>query len=470
MASGVVPLVVGGAFLAVAAAIAVTGKRSSLHDAWILGVFVLLFITGGIGFLIGAFIALARWWRFGEVRVRMATVPGIIGGHFAGEVDLPDSLPANANVYLELFCAMTRSGPTRRTDDMDVVSVCKVWTQKICTKPADRHCRNRQWSLPFDFTIPYRTAGNEVSPDETDDGKLEGGISVKYMWHLCVTAKFPGPDLNVKFRVPVFKTEASDHTLDQVPEAGAGLPLEQYLEMKDEKRRVRIEAGSRGPVFVGAVTPVMWSAILVPAILGIVFTAAGIGVPILVLTTSNLAKDLHVPKDGMDALGLLLPLFCIIIPLFISAVVLAFGAFLSMITLGSFVSRRTWVERGMICQTRTFLGILLPSRSVPCDQVDRVATNGSSSSDGKSFSTVAVRFKGKNRREEEHGLLAFVKMLAASMTVGTDLPTQRETQEIIDALRREINRQRVAPLAEDDEDDDDDDGADQEDAARQGSG
>lgn len=459
MAQGVVPLVVGGAFLSVAAVIAVKGIRN-LREDWVLGVFVLLLIAGGIGFLIGAFISLARWCRFGGVRVRMVTVPGIIGGHFAGEVELPDSLPANANVYLELFCGMTRSGPARRTDDIDVDSVSKVWTQKICTKPADRHCRNRQWSLPFDFTIPYRRTGNEVFPDETDDGKLEGGISVKYMWHLCVTAKLPGPDLNVKFRVPVFKTEASDHTLDQEPEAGADLPLEQYLEMKDEKRRVRIEAGSRGPVFVGAVTPVMWSAVLGTAILGIVFTSAGIGIPIVVLTTSGLAKDLHMPKNGIDALGLVLPLLCIIVPLFISVVVLAFGAFLSMITLGSFVSRRTWVERDMICQTRTFLGIPLPSRSVPCDQIDRVATNGSSSSDGKSFSTVAVMFRGKNRREEEHGLLAFAKMLAASMTVGTDLPTQRETQEIIDALRREINQQRSTPLAEDD-----DDGAEQDDVA-----
>lgn len=449
---GVVYLVVGCVWLGAAAAFAAAQGKRILHEEWFVGLFLLFFMAGGIGFLVGAFIALARWWRFGQARVRMTTLPGVIGGHFSGEVELPDSLPANANVYLELSCEVTRQAPARGNDDINAPSVSTVWTQKICTKPGDRQRRDRQWRIPFDFAIPYRTKENDVLPDETDDRMIEGGISVKYGWHLRVTAKLPGPDLNLKCHVPVFKTAASNCKLNHVPEIGAELPLEQYLAEKDEPRRVRIEAGPHGPVFVGAVRPIMWSVVLVPTIFGVVFTAAGIGVPIVVWTTSGLVKELHVPKDGLDALSLLMPLAFIAIPALISTVIFAFGAFISMVTIGSFVSRRTWVERGRIHQKRTFLAIPLPSRSVPCNQVDRVDTNGSSSSNGKSFSSVAVWCNGKNRRAAELSLLAFVQKLAASMTVGTDIPTRRETDALIAALRQEINRQRNVPLTKDDDD------------------
>ena len=441
-------------FLGVAAGIAVKMPRAFLFvmpgkDAWVPGVFGWMFAVIGLCGFSWALIFLARWWRFGRCRVRMTTVPGVIGGHFAGEVELPDSLPADADVRLELLCEATSYTPGSRSDDHGTTSISVEWSQKICTGPGDRRCRNRQWFISFDFTIPYRTDAQAILHDETDDTQNNNGTSTKYQWHLCVTAKLPGADLDIKFRVPVFKTAASDCTLDQVPEAGADLPLEQYLEMKDEKRRVRIEGGPRGPVFVGAVTPVMWAVVLPVGIFGAVFTAVGIGVPIF--TLSEFSHEIHLPKSAMDALGMLLPFLFVMIPGAIGLVFFIIGTLLSMATLGSFIARQTWVERGMICQTRTFLGIPLPSRSVPCGQVDRVDTSGSSSSGGKSFSSVAVYFRRNDDGKRQHGLVAMVRGMAFGMTVGTDIPTRRETQELIAALRREINRQRNVPLAVDDD-------------------
>ncbi len=447
-------------FLGVAVGIAVKMPRAFLFampgkDAWVPGAFGWMFAVIGLCGFSWALIALARWWRFGRCRVPMTTIPGVIGGHFTGEVELPDSLPADAEVRLELLCEVTYYTPGSRSDDHGTTSISTEWAYKVCTRPADRQYRNRQLSVPFDFTIPYKTDMLASLHDETNDTRNTNGTSIKYQWHLRVTAKLPGADLDIKFRVPVFKTEASDPTLDQVPEAGAELPLEQYLAMKDEKRRVRVEGGPRGPVFVGAVMPVMWAIVLPIGIFGAVFTAVGIGVPILTISEFN--HEIHIPKSAMDALGMLLPLLFVIIPSLIGLVFFVIGALLSMATLGSFVARRTWVERGNLCQSRTFFGIPLPTRTEPCGMVASVGTGGGSSSNGKSFATVVVHFRRKDGGVEQRGLQTMVRRTISGFTGGTDIPTRRETQELIAALRGEINRQRSIPLTEDGEDTEDDD-------------
>ena len=115
------------------------------------------------------------------------------------------------------------------------------------------------------------------------------------------------------------------------------------------------------------------------------------------------------------------------------------------------------MERGNLCQRRTFFGIPLLRRTESCARVASVGTSGGSSSNGKSFASVAVYFRRKDGGAEQRGLLAMVRRSAAGITVGTDIPTRRETQELIAAIRGEINRQRSIPLTEDGEDPEDDD-------------
>ena len=447
-------------FLGVAVGIAVKMPRAFLFampgkDAWVPGVFGWMFAVIGLCGFYWTLISLARWWRFGHCRVRMATVPGVIGGHFTGEVELADSLPADADVRLELLCEVTYYTPGRRSKDSGTTSISTEWSYKLCTRPADRRYRNRQLGVPFDFTIPYKTDLLAILHDETNDTRNTNGTSIKYQWYLRVTAKLPGADLDIKFHVPVFKTAASDCTLDQVPEAGADLPLDKYLETQDERRRVGVESGPGGPVFVAAITPIMWKNILAPGIFAAVSLAVGIGVPLL--TLSEFRHEIHAPKDVMDALGMLLPLLFLLVPGVISAVFFALGVFLFCITISSFIARRTWVERGNLCQRRTFFGIPLLRRNEPCARVSSVGTSGGSSSNGKSFASVAVYFRRNDGGAEPRGLLAMVRRSVAGITVGTDIPTQRETQELIAAIRGEINRQRSIPLTEDGEDTEDDD-------------
>jgi hypothetical protein len=212
-----------------------------------------LAVFGG-AFLIGAFFALVRWIRFGRCFVKMHTVPGVIGGHFKGEVYLPESFPSETEVRLQLFCEET-STTHRSGDDNDSTSIVHLWTKTLCITTNQALCHDGHCVIPFDFKIPGGL------PDETD-AKYETRTSVRIEWALRVFAKMKGPDLDMRYRVPVFRTAASDPTLKDDPETEK--PLETYLHETGQKRRVRMEF-ENSPSFLGLSSwqadssPVLWA-------------------------------------------------------------------------------------------------------------------------------------------------------------------------------------------------------------------
>jgi hypothetical protein len=425
--------------------------RAELAREKFLWLFIAMFSLVGLSMLTWAFICLARWLRFHACQVRMQTMPGVIGGHFAGEVTLPGSFPDDADVRLELLCEASTFSPGKGNQESST-SVSTEWSRKLCVRSSARRQGGHQGGVPFDFIIPYGLQ------DETDETRSEKtGNATSYKWHLRVMAELPGADLDIKFHVPVFKTAASDRHLTQVPEAGADLPLEKYLDEQGEKQRIRIEAGHNGPVYVGGITPVIWSSFLLIGVFALIFGGAGIG--LLVAGPQRMVlKDLHVPTGIGDALFMLLPMAFIIIPTFIGLVCSGLGALFLAIALKEFISRRTWVANGTVYQSRRFLGIPLPTLAIPCNQVSSVGVGSSSSSGGKSFSDVTIAFR-KNGQSVRGSLLKTV-LGVGTITVATSIPTRRETDAVINALRNNINQQRNAPIAEDGEEEPENAGSD----------
>jgi hypothetical protein len=423
--------------------------RAELAREKFLWLFIGMFSLAGLCMLTWAFICLARWLRFHGCQVRMQPVPGVIGGHFIGEVVLPASFPDDADVRLELLCERTVFYPGRKNHGGDSSSSTYAdWSYKHCVHPAERRRGGYQGSVPFDFVIPYGLN------DETDDAEAEEtGNTTSYKWHLQVTAALPGADLNIKFHVPVFKTAASDQHLTKVPEAGTDLPLEKYLEEQGEKQRIHIEAGHNGPVYVGGITPVIWSSFLPIGAFALVFGGAGIG--LLVAGPQRMVfKDLHVPHGIGDALFMLLSLAFIIIPTFIGLACSGFGALFLTIAFKEFILRQTWIANGNVYQRRRLLGIPLRTISIPCEQVGQVGVGGSTSSGGKSWKDVTI----EPRQLQPLSGNAWVRLYKAilkpgSITVATSIPTQRETDKIIKDLRNNINQHRNAPIADDAEED-----------------
>lgn len=438
-------------FLAVGISVSLTFNAGDAKEGWLLVLFVSMFLLIGCGGLVWTFICFARWLRFGRCRVRMQTLPGVIGGHFTGEIEVPPTLPFTADVHIELRCEAERSSPGRGSDEHGSTSISVEWSSKIRAGSSDRKFRNRQTFIPFDFVIPYRTNETGVLHDETSNGRNSLGITIRYKWYLHVTSDLEGANLDAKFHVPVFKTEASEETVADPPEAAAGLPLDQYLLVQGEKRRVRIAGALDGCVYVCAAKPIMWRTVLLPGLFGAIFLAVGIGLPVGFLVSGELAGSLHVPKDLLDGLALLPSLLFSIVPFFIAAGFCAFGLLFTFITVQTFIARKTWVSKGIIYQQRTFLGFRLPSIAIPCDRVTSVGTSSSSSSGGKSFSDVSVCFAPKDGRPAPRGLLAAVSG-ANSILVVTNIPTLRERDELIASLQKDINRNRKTPLSEDGDD------------------
>lgn len=440
----------GTLFAGVSGGILAANSREALMREKPLIAFIAGFLLVGSGILIYAVISLFRWLRFHGCFVRMQTVPGVIGGKFAGFLNLPSSFPEDADVRLELICEATTTTPGRGNRDSHT-STSVEWSRKLCIHPSARQ-HGLQGGAPFEFTIPY---GLHDETDECQNGN--SGSSTSYGWTLQATATLPGADLNLKFPVPVFRTKDSDSSLTSVPESGQELPLEQYLDEQGEKQRIRIENQHQGPVYVGGIRPVIWTTLLVPGIVCLIFGGAGMGL-LLAGPQRMMFKELHAPNGIGDALFMLMPLVFIIVPTVIGLVCSASGVLFACMTSKEFISRRTWIASGMVQHRRRFLGIPLRAIRIPCAEVGWVGVNGSMSSGGKSWKDVTIEtYEARQDQDQPRSGKNWKRLLKAilkpgSITVATSIPTRRETDKIIKDLRNAINQQRHAPITDETED------------------
>jgi hypothetical protein len=378
------------------------------------------FALFGAGFLVAALIVLVRWLRFGRCFVKMHTVPGVIGGHFRGEVLLPESFPAETDVRMELICERTTTTHGKGSDD-DITSVRHDWshTVRVVTHAAlfhDGHC-----VVPFDFQVPYGLA------DETDS-KCEKRICKRLAWVLQVFAELKGPDLNMRFHVPVFRTAASDPSVEGKPEDEK--PLDAYLHDLGKKRRLRMAFENGVNTYICDSKGLDPGVNMVPMILGVLFLAGGLlagfnGVPFAL-------GEFLKPAEGWGNLFRLIPLIMLLVICMITVVVGLFGLFFLSIGVSGLTARRTWVTNGMIRQQLSFLGIPW-SRSCPCSSVIGVDIGSTSTSGGKSYADVVVTLNTSAFLEKFPLCLIFGQLMIA-----TNVPTDREVRAIIKQLRKEL--------------------------------
>jgi hypothetical protein len=154
---------------------------------------VLLFPLAGLFFVGQSLLLRLREVKFRNVRLTFSSLPGVIGGHFGGRVESAFLLPAGVPVSLVLSCV--RSYVSGGGDDRSRWENV-LWQSKQTVVP---YVGGSGSYLPVDFTIPYDARATDASnPDD------------EIFWRLTATAVLPGLDFRATFRVPVFKTEASD--------------------------------------------------------------------------------------------------------------------------------------------------------------------------------------------------------------------------------------------------------------------
>ena len=377
--------------------------------------------ASGFIFLMSALVATARWIRFSRCRVQMRTMPGVIGGHFRGEVLLPESFPSDTDVRMELICESTTT-INGKGDSSDEVSVDRVWAHTIRVNTNASLCHDGHCTIPFDYTIPYGLT------DETDS-KSRGDFRVVVRWTLRVFAKLPGPDLNMSFRVPVFRTSASDPAVkgDQQPEK----PLEAFLHDIGQRRRVRTEFESGATTYICDAMGLQKGLCLVPLIIGIVMLSVGVFVPSNELP--GLLKDVLKASHGWHNLFRIIPLFMCLGVCMIGAVFGFIGLVLLLIGVRSLIARRTWIENGMIYQRSRFLGIPW-SRHCPCSSATGVNISDTTKSGGQTWYDVVI----ERNTEAQYKHFEW-RYLFSRITVATNVPTEREAQDIVDHLKRDLH-------------------------------
>ncbi len=191
----------------------------------------LLFPLVGAGLLIWAIRATLRWKTFGTSVLELETLPGLIGGHLKGILQIPTPLLPEEGLLLKLTCinrTVSGSGKNRSVNE-------KILWRERQLIPKDRiQARLRGSSIPFTFEIPYDTR-------ETDRKNMDNAI----LWYLDAVASVPGVDYGAQFEVPLFRTPDSDPDFAPTREAEAPEVSEEQSQAGG-REGITVRPGQRG--------------------------------------------------------------------------------------------------------------------------------------------------------------------------------------------------------------------------------
>lgn len=191
---------------------------------------VLLFPAVGIVLLAWATRLTLQRRRFGNPMLRMAAVPGVIGGALAGVVHVPRSLHGAEEIRLRLICLERDSSGEHTTES-------PRWEDE---KTLSADVLHEGGGIPVLFNIPYESAPTE-----------QISASREIIWRLEVRAALPGSDFLASFDVPVFKTQQSRAEATPLPD-----PAAIYEKPVDLARsagiRVKPSAGGGSDIIFGA--------------------------------------------------------------------------------------------------------------------------------------------------------------------------------------------------------------------------
>ncbi len=128
-----------------------------------------------------------RWQRFRHSYFRMASVPGVVGGRLAGVIVVPRRLDPPDGFHVRLAC-------TRSESDGESTTQVAIWESEQLIGRTLESSEPNQTSIPVMFAIPS-------TAEATNELDLK--------WKLTCRAAIPGPDLELEYEVPVYRTPDS---------------------------------------------------------------------------------------------------------------------------------------------------------------------------------------------------------------------------------------------------------------------
>ncbi|PCJ33371.1 MAG: hypothetical protein COA99_15920 [Moraxellaceae bacterium] len=184
---------------------------------------ILLFPVIGIITLVLAIKAGLAWRRFGATPLFLNPFPGAIGGHVAGKICLPNSVPKDIRYDVSLVCVYTYE--TRNAQNENSSAERMIWQHSL-TGQLRRGMDGMD--LLFCFDVP------EGLPRSED---LSGNY---HHWRLHIHAEMDAEDLDRSFHIPVHPT--NQQTTLKVTEDIRG-NARHHLELIAELMRVEVSPG-----------------------------------------------------------------------------------------------------------------------------------------------------------------------------------------------------------------------------------
>ena len=159
----------------------------------------LVFPAVGLLLMAWAVRAFLRWRKFGSAVFELSTNPGALGGHLEGQIhtNIRGALDEGFEVSLTCTRTVTTGSGDNRSSHDDV-----LWQDAVVVPRGALGLAAGGLTVPVRFTIPMDAA---PASDPDADQPIH--------WKLSAEAEMTGVDFAAEFKVPVFKTDASDPDL-----------------------------------------------------------------------------------------------------------------------------------------------------------------------------------------------------------------------------------------------------------------
>jgi hypothetical protein len=153
----------------------------------------LLFPLIGVGFIVWAVRATARFRNFGTSELVLASSPAPLGGVLAGTIDTRlDAVPESMKLTLSCVRRVATSGRNNSTNETLLFTDERVIPGGLMLREATGTI------IPFSFELPA---------DGVASDRLSSPASVH--WRLSAEAEVTGVDYSSRFELPVFRTDAA---------------------------------------------------------------------------------------------------------------------------------------------------------------------------------------------------------------------------------------------------------------------
>jgi hypothetical protein len=211
----------------------ILGVREALEKGNTKAFVALLFPVVGIGLLIWAARATARFRRYGVSVLEMEATPAPLGRGLTGVVRTMSALavPEGFRVVLSCIRRVTRgSGKNRSTSE----SI--LWQEeRTVSGRASRGPAGMTTTIPIAFALPA-------------DGQPSDGSNPRdcVVWRLEVSASVAGVDYAASFEVPVFRTAASAETISPEEQSRLRDPARAADYRQPPGSRIRVSTNRRG--------------------------------------------------------------------------------------------------------------------------------------------------------------------------------------------------------------------------------